>query len=171
MMTSLAPTSIPSRHRTLWAWTIATFFGAGLGKSGPGTWESAAAVLLWVAAAWGLHPTASTVLLPLFAFLILSLILGIPAATIVASETGRKDPEFVAIDEVAGQWIDLLRSRVGWHHALIALVLFRFVDIIKPFPVRQLEKLPKGWVSSSMMWRLDSMLGVQHPRCIFGSSI
>ena len=39
----------PTPQKTLWAWTIATFFGAGFGKPGPGTWGSVAAVLLWAA--------------------------------------------------------------------------------------------------------------------------
>jgi phosphatidylglycerophosphatase A len=136
---------VPTAHRTFWAWTVATFFGAGLGKPGPGTWGSVAAVLLWAAAAWGLHLTPKTLLLALLAGIALSLILGIPAATIAARESGRHDPQFVVIDEVAGQWIALLGSHANWRHALIALILFRLFDITKPFPVRQLENLPQGW--------------------------
>lgn len=128
-----------------WAWITATFFGAGFGKPGPGTWGSLAAVLLWAAYAWGLHPAPQTLLLALLAGIALTLLLGIPASTIVARESGRHDPQFVVIDEVAGQWIALLGSRADWRHALIALVLFRLFDITKPFPVRQLEKLPAGW--------------------------
>jgi phosphatidylglycerophosphatase A len=63
----------------------------------------------------------------------------------VARESGRKDPQFVVIDEVAGQWIALLGSRANWRHALIALLLFRLFDIAKPFPIRRLENLPGGW--------------------------
>jgi phosphatidylglycerophosphatase A len=128
-----------------WAWTVATFFGAGLGKPGPGTWGSVAAVLLWAAYAWLAHPSAAALTLALDAGIALSLLFGIPAATIVARESGRKDPQFVVIDEVAGQWIALLGSPADWRHALIALALFRLFDITKPFPVRQLENLPEGW--------------------------
>jgi phosphatidylglycerophosphatase A len=124
---------------------VATFFGAGLGKPGPGTWGSVAAVLLWAAVAWGLHPTPQTLLLALLAAIALAVILGVPAATIAARESGRHDPGFVVVDEVAGQWIALLGSRADWRHALIALLLFRLFDITKPFPVRQLESLPRGW--------------------------
>jgi phosphatidylglycerophosphatase A len=141
------PASAPnqSKSTTKWAWAVATFFGAGFGKPGPGTWGSVAAVLLWAAFAWGIHPAAQTPLLVLLAGIALTLLLGIPASTIVARESGRHDPQFVVIDEVAGQWIALLGSRADWRHALIALVLFRLFDITKPFPVRQLEKLPEGW--------------------------
>jgi phosphatidylglycerophosphatase A len=128
-----------------WAWTVATFFGAGFGKPGPGTWGSVAAVLLWAAYAQFLHPTPHALLLALLAGVSLTLIFGIPAATIVASESGRHDPQFVVIDEVAGQWIALLFSPFDLYHALIALLLFRLFDITKPFPIRRLEDLPGGW--------------------------
>ena len=146
MTSSPASTVVAGTARkTFWAWTVATFFGAGLGKPGPGTWGSVAALLLWAAVAWGLHPAPQTLLLGLLAAIALAVILGIPAATIAAQESGRHDPGFVVIDEVAGQWIALLGSRADWRHALIALILFRLFDITKPFPVRQLENLPRGW--------------------------
>ena len=129
----------------MWAWTVATFFGAGLGKPGPGTWGSAAAVLLWGATAWGLHPSPATLLLVLCVGIALALLLGVPAATIVARESGRKDPGFVVIDEVAGQWIALLFCPLNWRNAVIAFVLFRLLDIAKPFPIRRIERLPAGW--------------------------
>jgi phosphatidylglycerophosphatase A len=135
----------PAGRKTFWAWTVATFFGAGLGKPGPGTWGSVAAVLLWAAFAWMLHPSAATLAIALIAGIVLSLAAGVPAATIAARESGRHDPGFVVIDEVAGQWIALLGSPADWRHALIALLLFRLFDITKPFPARQLERLPEGW--------------------------
>jgi phosphatidylglycerophosphatase A len=145
MTNSAAPISAPTQHKTLWAWAVATFFGAGLGKPGPGTWGSVAAVLLWAAYAWGAHPSPQMLLLALLAGIAVTLVLGIPAATIAAREAGREDPGFVVIDEVTGQWIALLGSPADWKHALIALVLFRVFDITKPFPARQLERLPGGW--------------------------
>lgn len=132
-------------RKTLWAWTIATFFGAGLGKPGPGTWGSVAALLLWSWAAIGFHLSAQTVLILLFIGIFLTVSLGVPAATIAARESGRHDPGFVVIDEVAGQWITLLWCPLDWRHGLIALILFRLFDITKPFPVRRLERLPEGW--------------------------
>jgi phosphatidylglycerophosphatase A len=138
-----APTA--SSHKTLWAWTVATFFGAGLGKPGPGTWGSVAAVLLWAGVAWGFHPPPTTLLFILLGGIVISIAVGVPAATIAARESARHDPGFVVIDEVAGQWIALLGSPTDWRHALIALLLFRIFDITKPFPARQLERLPAGW--------------------------
>jgi len=135
----------PAGRKTLWAWGIATFFGAGFGKPGPGTWGSVAAVLLWALFAWTVHPGPTVLVLALTAGILISIVLGVPAATIAARESGRHDPGFVVIDEVAGQWIALLGSPADWKHALIALLLFRLFDITKPFPARQLESLPAGW--------------------------
>lgn len=132
-------------RRTLWAWSVATFFGAGLGKPAPGTWGSAAAVLLWALFGWAFHPAPTTVLLTLCAGIAASLLLGVPAATIAARESGRKDPGFVVIDEVAGQWITLLASPIDWRHGLLCFALFRLFDITKPFPIRRIESLPEGW--------------------------
>jgi phosphatidylglycerophosphatase A len=145
MTSSPATASAPKTHKTFWAWTVATFFGAGLGKPGPGTWGSVAAFLLWAVAAIVFHVQAQTLLILLLVGISLSTALGIPAATIAARESGRHDPGFVVIDEVAGQWITLLWSPADWRHGLIALVLFRLFDITKPFPVRRLERLPEGW--------------------------
>ena len=131
--------------KTAWAWIVATFVGAGYGKPGPGTWGSVAALLLWAAFAFTLHPSTLTLTLALLIGIAVAIVLGVPAATIVERESGRTDPGFVVIDEVIGQWIALLGSPADWRHGLIALVLFRLFDITKPFPVRQLERLPGGW--------------------------
>ena len=138
-------TSAPGQEKTFWAWAVATFFGAGLGKPGPGTWGSVAAVLLWAGVAWGVHPSALGLLFYLVCGIALTLLIGIPASTIVARESGIEDPGFVVVDEVAGQWIALVGSRADWRHALIALILFRLFDITKPYPIRLLEDLPEGW--------------------------
>lgn len=136
-----------ARKKTLWAWTVATFFGSGLGKPGPGTWGSVAATLIFTAVEFFLHPAPQTLLGLTVSGIILSIALGVPAATIAARESGRKDPGFVVIDEVAGVWITLLGAvfHPDWKHIVVALLLFRVFDIWKPFPVRQLEKLPEGW--------------------------
>src|ERR1700757_717012 len=103
----MAEESRPSR-KTLWAWAIATFFGCGFGRPGPGTYGSIAALLLWGAFAFGAHPSSLILNYALLLGIAFPLVLGIPASTIAARESGRKDPGFVVIDEVAGQWIALL---------------------------------------------------------------
>jgi phosphatidylglycerophosphatase A len=134
----------PSAKKTLWAWTLGTFFGAGLLKPGPGTYGSAAALLLWYVTARALHPAPLALTLATIAAAIVVTLIGIPAATIVARESGREDPGHVVIDEVAGQLIALIGLSPTWLHAALALVLFRLFDIFKPPPIRQLERLPAG---------------------------
>ena len=143
-MPSMAENSGTPR-KTFWAWTIATFFGAGYGKPGPGTYGSIAALLLWAAFAFGAHPSAWSLNLALAYGIAASIGFGVLASTVVARESGRKDPGFVVIDEVAGQWIALLFCPAHWGPAVLALLLFRAFDITKPFPARQLERLPEGW--------------------------
>ena len=70
--------------------------------------------------------------------------IGIPAATQVSRASAAKDPQFVVIDEVAGQLIALIAAPVTWKSLLAGFILFRGFDIIKPPPVRQLEHLPEG---------------------------
>jgi phosphatidylglycerophosphatase A len=126
----------------LWATLIATFFGAGRLRPGPGTWGSLATVILWwllsrvIAPNWQ-APAAITLS-------ILVTLIGIPAATRVARASGLKDPQFVVIDEVAGQLITLIAVPVSWKSLLLGFILFRGFDIVKPPPVRQLERLPEG---------------------------
>jgi phosphatidylglycerophosphatase A len=130
--------------KTKWAWTLATFFGIGYLKPGPGTYGSIAALLLWYAAASVFHPTAIVLkLATLFAALLLT-DLGIRASTLVARESGRKDPGFVVIDEVAGQLLALTLMPLNVADAVLALLLFRLFDIFKPWPIRKLEALPEG---------------------------
>jgi len=144
-MTTEAMREESAAQHTQWAWQLATFFGAGRGRPGPGTWGSVAAVLLWAAAAWGLKGNEDTLLWLLLGGIAAVLVMGVPASTIVARESGLEDPGFVVVDEVAGQWITLLGSHATWQHGLLALVLFRVFDVFKPFPIRLVEKLPEGW--------------------------
>jgi phosphatidylglycerophosphatase A len=134
----------PAEKKTLWAWAIGTFFGAGLLKPGPGTYGSISAVLLWYAAAHILHPAPVALAIGTVIAAIATTLIGIPAATIVARESGREDPGHVVIDEVAGQLIALIAIPADWRHAALSLLLFRLFDIFKPPPIRQLERLPAG---------------------------
>ncbi len=136
--------AVPKHRRTLWAWTIATFFGAGYLGPGPGTYGSVAATILWLAAGYLVHHNTQTLTLVTAAGVVLAMAVGIPAATRVARESGRSDPGFVVVDEVAGQWLALLFMPPLWPNALLALLLFRFFDILKPPPIRRFESLPEG---------------------------
>lgn len=130
--------------RTAWAWVVGTFCGAGFLKPGPGTYGSVAAVVLWLMTGWLVHHNTQNLTLVTAVAVVVITAVGIPAATRVAREAGREDPGMVVIDEVAGQWIALLFVPPLWPNALIALIFFRFFDILKPWPIRRFEDLPEG---------------------------
>jgi phosphatidylglycerophosphatase A len=126
----------------LWASLSATLFGIGYLRPGPGTWGSAATVLCW----WALTPVIAPriQLWAALAMVFFIVLIGIPAATQVSRASASKDPQFVVIDEAAGQLIALIAAPVTWKTVLAGFILFRGFDIVKPPPVRQLERLPEG---------------------------
>lgn len=123
------------------ALVIASGFGCGYVKGAPGTAGAAAALLpLWLlenyaAGKW-----------PLAVLVLLVAPLAVWSARVAATSSGRKDPSFVVIDEMVGQWVAMLGANlaqpVSW---LAAFGLFRLFDIWKPVPCRRLERLPGGW--------------------------
>jgi phosphatidylglycerophosphatase A len=134
---------VPPARSPLWATLIATLFGVGRLHPGPGTWGSATTVLLWAVLAYILpQPSRLPVAMGLTLIVIL---IGIPAATQVSRAFGKRDPQFVVIDEVAGQLLTLIAVPLSWKTLLAGFILFRAFDIIKPPPIRQLERLPEGW--------------------------
>jgi phosphatidylglycerophosphatase A len=98
--------------------------------------------VIWAAVAHQLTPSVRTPVAIALAALVT--LVGIPAATRVARASGTKDPQSVVIDEVAGQLIALIAVPLAWKTFLAGLILFRAFDIVKPPPVRQLERLPEG---------------------------
>jgi phosphatidylglycerophosphatase A len=138
---TFAPLSSQPRA-PLWAKLIATFFGIGLLRPGPGSWGSAATILLWWPLSHCISPNRQPAAMAML--IAVAILVGIPAATRMARATGLKDPQFVVIDEVAGQLIALIAVPVSWKSLLLGFILFRGFDIVKPPPVRQFEHLPEG---------------------------
>ena len=118
---------------------LATFFGVGLVPLAPGT---AASAVVAVAYGLGLHGLSR----PLYAILVALLFFaGKISAERYAAELGSPDPGRIVVDEVCGQLVALAAMPAGWLAAAVAFALFRFFDIIKPWPIRKLERLPGGW--------------------------
>jgi len=140
-MTTSATKPQSSNLRTPWAWLVGTFLGIGLLRPGPGTWASVTTILLWWILSGFIRNHFS-----LAAIIITCIIIaiGIPASTLVARQSGTKDPGWVVIDEVAGQMIPLIVAPLRWKYLLASLILFRCFDILKPPPLRALERLPEG---------------------------
>lgn len=118
---------------------LATFFGLGFAPAAPGTVASAAAAVLYGLV---LHDLSG----PLDVLLILALFFaGAAVSARYAAELGRPDPGRIVIDEVCGQLIALAFLPPAWPAVAISFALFRFFDIIKPWPIRKLERFPGGW--------------------------
>lgn len=130
---------------------LGTAFGAGFFPFGPGTFASAATVAACVGTeaagrGWTMLAVAAILFLP-----------ACWAASVCAGVFHQPDPGRVVIDEVVGQLITLAAVPalvVGvWKYWLGGFILFRMFDILKPWPVRQLERLPGGYgiVSDDVM--------------------
>jgi phosphatidylglycerophosphatase A len=120
------------------ATVIATAFGAGYSPIAPGT----AGSLVGLALFWPLQlaPPWIQILVTVAAFFG-----GVAASTRLAQLLGRKDPGAAVVDEVVGMWLSLLFLPFTPATAAAAFLLFRALDVFKPYPARQLEGLPGGW--------------------------
>jgi phosphatidylglycerophosphatase A len=127
--------------KTKLAFLLSTWFYAGYAPAAPGTAGSLAAVVIafvlhryFGLAPWHFAALAAALFYP-----------AVQASTLTARAAGIKDPGFVVVDEVIGQWIALAgAATLNWKSYLAAFALFRLFDIWKPAPVRQLEGLPEG---------------------------
>jgi phosphatidylglycerophosphatase A len=73
-------------------------------------------------------------------------LVGVWAASVVSRDLGVKDPQVVVIDEVAGLLVTMLPAPLpSWRAVLAGFLLFRLFDVLKPWLVRDLERLPAGW--------------------------
>jgi phosphatidylglycerophosphatase A len=118
---------------------LAFGFGAGLSRCAPGTVGTAVAVPL----AWGLKALPQPVFL---AVLIAAFLLGVRLCGITSARLGRHDPGGIVWDEMVGYWLTIAFLPAHWTWFLAAFVLFRIFDILKPWPIRRLERrLGGGW--------------------------
>jgi phosphatidylglycerophosphatase A len=118
--------------------TIGSAFGLGYAPFAPGTVASAAAAVIYFFIR-ALHNPL--VLMPV---ILVSTALGVWASGVMEEEYG-EDPSQAVIDEVAGQWLALAFLPATPLVVLLAFVLFRFFDILKPGPIDSAQRLPGGW--------------------------
>jgi phosphatidylglycerophosphatase A len=127
--------------KTWIALLIAEFFYCGRSPIAPGTVGSLASLVIWVPAiyfAWPVFVKLSLVVALFF--------LGLWASSYGIRYYGNIDPKQIVIDEVVGQGIPfLLISSMGLE-ILFAFLLFRFFDIVKPWPIKSIERdFPNHW--------------------------
>lgn len=129
------------------ALAIATF-GVGYLPVAPGTWGSLVGLAIFFLLRISFENNAIFAVVLLAAILLIT-ISGIWAASQTERLSGRKDPGKVVVDEVAGQLVStlplVLMSTTAWQMwIIVSFILFRFFDIVKPYPARQLEGLHGG---------------------------
>jgi phosphatidylglycerophosphatase A len=115
---------------------VATVGGIGYAPVAPGTFGSAAGLLVWwlLPASTGIQAAAIAVIF----------VAGSWGGNVAERHFGRTDPGQVVIDEVMGMLITLFLNPVGWIGAFVGFLLFRVFDVIKPYPANRLEQLHGG---------------------------
>ena len=118
------------------AYVLGTGFGSGYVPVAPGTAGSLAALLVFY-------------FIPLSAYywLVLCAVVFIPgvwSTTLIEREEGKKDPPMAVIDEWVGQWLTLLFLPRTTLILLGGFLLFRILDILKPFPARKIQNIDGG---------------------------
>ena len=116
---------------------VATVFGIGYLPWAPGTFGSLAGLVVpLLLGTDGWQP-------PLL--LLLATVAVLPMVSRAGSLLGCTDASAIVIDEVLGIWLSLIQVPIHWWTLLLAFLLFRLFDIVKPFPVGWLDaKVPGG---------------------------
>jgi phosphatidylglycerophosphatase A len=115
---------------------LATVFGVGYIPFAPGTFGSAAGLLVW----WLLPEWAGVQAIVIVALFVI----GSWSSGVAERHFGATDPSHVVIDEVMGMMITLFLNPVGGWGAVCGFLLFRAADVVKPFPANRLEALHGG---------------------------
>jgi phosphatidylglycerophosphatase A len=118
---------------------IATCAYVGYSPVAPGTFGSAIGLAVFYIVR---HQRSTTVEV---AAIVVLAVVGLWSATEAEHHFGRIDPGPVVIDEVVGMLITLAFIPVSLAGAIVGFVLFRFLDVVKPWPARRLEHLPGGF--------------------------
>lgn len=119
---------------------IATCFYIGSLPKAPGTFGSAFGVFLYVLFL-SFHPTDFHLLILILALFFL----GVFSSNLICRQMSEKDPSEIVIDEVVGVFIALFQAPKSFGVIFLGFLLFRLFDIWKPYPIRKLEHLPRGW--------------------------
>jgi phosphatidylglycerophosphatase A len=125
------------------AHAIALGLGSGLLRPGPGTWGTALSWAIFLV----LVPEGTSQLLVALPLLLIALLAGTWATKRTAAQLGQQDPSVIVVDEMVAFWLVLVLLaplRMAGANALawqaLAFVLFRFFDIVKPPPIRAIDR-------------------------------
>jgi len=116
---------------------LAFGFGSGAAPKAPGTWGTLAAVLIY----WPLSQLSPEHYLLM---LLVTSVMGIYICGQTARDLGVHDHGSIVWDEFVGFWITMFAAPVGCVWVVVGFVLFRFFDIIKPWPISWIDKKITG---------------------------
>ncbi|SCZ55063.1 phosphatidylglycerophosphatase A [Thiohalomonas denitrificans] len=116
---------------------LAFGFGSGLSPAAPGTVGTLAAIPLYLV----LEPLGVGAYLLIMA---LVFVIGISLCTHAAKVLGVHDHPAIVWDEFAGYLLTMTAAPAGWQWPLIGFVLFRFFDIVKPWPIGWVDRRVSG---------------------------
>ena len=119
---------------------LALGFGSGLIKPAPGTWGTLAAVPVYMLLLFVLPQG----FLPYLAVLLITFVVGIYLCGKTAKDVGVHDHGAIVWDEFVGFWITMTLIPFSWLNLILGFILFRIFDIIKPWPIKLLDKHVHG---------------------------
>lgn len=119
---------------------LALGFGSGLIKPAPGTWGTLAAVPLYYLA----MQTAASQLTWYLLLTAIICIIGVYLCGKTADDVGVHDHSAIVWDEIAGFFITMILVQFSWQTLLAGFVLFRFFDILKPWPIKVIDRSVHG---------------------------
>jgi len=132
----------------------ASCFGLGRLPLAPGTRGSLPPAVIF-ALMWHFGASAVSILIVMASLALAGSVVCVICAPVVIAATGTTDPRGIVADEFAGQAVTFLAIpflAIGtistsqiWVTTVLGFLLFRLFDIVKPWPIRKFEKLPKGW--------------------------
>lgn len=116
---------------------LAFGFGSGLARFAPGTFGTVAAIpLYWL--------FAQTDLIVYSLLTVTATVAGVRICGIAADKLGEHDFGGIVWDEIAGLLITLWLAPFSWQNLVAGFILFRFFDIVKPWPIRWIDKKVTG---------------------------
>jgi phosphatidylglycerophosphatase A len=115
---------------------IATLWFVGYLPVAPGTWGSIAGLVFVVLVPLSLPALLGTI--------VAGTVLGILAADAAEKAIGETDSGHIVIDEFVGYLVSVIFIPHTYGYLIAAFLLFRFFDILKPFPIRTVEKKLSG---------------------------
>ena len=135
---------------------LAFGFGSGVAPKAPGTWGTLAAVPFFLL-------MQDLPLLAYLAVVLVTTVVGVWLCDVTAKDLGVHDHPGIVWDEFVGLFITMIAAPSGWLWLVIGFVLFRLLDILKPWPIRAIDQGVDGGLGIMLD---DVLAGVMAMLCL-----